>query len=124
MALRQFGELEAVIMDRLWRYGHPVPVREVVEDLQKDRAIAYTTVLTVMDKLQKKGWLRREKAGRGHVYEPLVSRETYTARLMRSALATSDNQAAAFVHFLSELSDEEARALRAAMQIISPKNDS
>lgn len=73
-----------------------------------------------MDKLQKKGWLRREKAGRGHVYEPLVSRETYTARLMRSALATSENQAAAFVHFLSELSDEEARALQAAMRIVPP----
>jgi predicted transcriptional regulator len=124
MALRQFGELEAVIMDRLWGYGRPVLVREVFEDLQKDRAIAYTTVLTVMDKLLKKGWLRREKAGRGHVYEPVASRETYTARLMRSALATSDNQAAAFVHFLAELSAEETRALRAAMQIVLPEKDS
>lgn len=34
MALRQFGELEAVVMDRLWGYGRPVPVREVVEDLK------------------------------------------------------------------------------------------
>ncbi|GAA4629381.1 BlaI/MecI/CopY family transcriptional regulator [Actinoallomurus vinaceus] len=124
MALRQFGELEAAIMDCLWRYGRPVPVREVVEDLQKDRTIAYTTVLTVMDKLHKKGWLRREKAGRGHLYEPLVSRETYTARLMRSALATSNNQAAAFVHFLSELSTDEAQALQAAMRIVSPEKNS
>ncbi|MEV0403085.1 BlaI/MecI/CopY family transcriptional regulator [Actinoallomurus sp. NPDC050550] len=124
MALRQFGELEAAIMDRLWRYGRPVAVRDVVDDLQKDRTIAYTTVLTVMDKLHKKGWLRREKAGRGHLYEPLVSRETYTARLMRSALATSNNQAAAFVHFLSELSSDEAQALQAAMRIVSPEKDS
>ncbi|WP_433173725.1 BlaI/MecI/CopY family transcriptional regulator [Actinoallomurus sp. CA-150999] len=124
MALRQFGELEAAIMDRLWCYGRPVPVRDVVDDLQKERTIAYTTVLTVMDKLHKKGWLRRERAGRGHLYEPLVSRETYTARLMRSALATSNNQAAAFVHFLSELSTDEAKALQAAMRIVSPEKDS
>ena len=49
--MRQFGELEAVIMNRLWAWGRPALVREMVDDLQKDRQIAYTTVMTVMDNL-------------------------------------------------------------------------
>jgi predicted transcriptional regulator len=51
-----------------------------------------------MDRLYKKGWLRRKLVGTAHVYEPVASRESYTAELMRDALATSGNQAAAFVH--------------------------
>ncbi|HEU5155592.1 MAG TPA: BlaI/MecI/CopY family transcriptional regulator [Streptosporangiaceae bacterium] len=118
MPLRGFGELEAAIMERLWSYRRPTNVREVLEDLRRDREIAYTTVMTVMDNLHRKGWLRRTRVGRAYVYEPVASRETYTARLMREALGTSDNPAAAFVHFLAELSAEEAEALRAALKIV------
>ncbi len=42
--MRQLGELEAVIMDRLWKWGRPALVREVVDDLHRDRPLAYTTV--------------------------------------------------------------------------------
>lgn len=58
--MRRLGELEAVIMDRLWSWARPVTVREVLEDLQRSRTIAYTTVMTVMDNLYKKGILARE----------------------------------------------------------------
>ena len=53
--MRRFGELEAVIMDRLWERGRPALVREMVNDLHEDRALAYTTVMTVMDNLYRKG---------------------------------------------------------------------
>ena len=62
--MRRFGELEAVIMDRLWQRGSPALVRDVVEDLQRDRTVAYTTVMTVMENLHRKGWLRRDRDGR------------------------------------------------------------
>lgn len=118
MAVQRFGDLEAAIMDRLWSYGRAVNVREVLEDMQQDRTIAYTTVMTVMDKLHKKGWLRRRLVSRAYVYEPVSTREGYTAQLMREALTTSDNQAAAFVHFLSGLSPREAEALRIALKVV------
>jgi Penicillinase repressor len=51
--MRQFGELEAVIMDRLWDRGKPALVREVLDDLRKDRPLAYTTVMTVMENLHR-----------------------------------------------------------------------
>jgi len=107
-------------MERIWRLGRPVVVREIYEELKAERTIAYTTVMTVMDKLHHKGWLRREPRGRAYAYEAVASREAYTARLMRDAWATSDNQAAAFVHFLEQLSESEARALRAALEICPP----
>ena len=124
MALSQFGQLEAVVMERLWSYGRAAHVREVLEDLQRDRTIAYTTVMTVMDKLWKKGWLRRTLVGRAYAYEPIVSRENYTARLMREALSSSENQAAAFVQFLSGLSPEQSAALAAALKIVPPESRS
>ncbi|GAA2445552.1 BlaI/MecI/CopY family transcriptional regulator [Actinomadura vinacea] len=122
MAGQRFGELEAAVMDRMWSYGRPANVRQVLEDLQQTRTIAYTTVMTVMDNLHKKGWLRRTRQGRAYIYEPVSSREGYTAKLMREALATSDNQAAALVHFLSDLSPEEAEALRTALKVVPPRN--
>jgi len=118
--VKRFGELEAAVMDRIWRLGRPLAVRDVHEELKAERPLAYTTVMTVMDKLHAKGWLRREPRGRAYVYEAVASREEYTARLMREALSTSDNQAAAFVHFLGQLTEAEAQALRAALEICPP----
>lgn len=115
--MKRFGELESVVMERMWRLARPLAVRDVYESIRADRPIAYTTVMTVMDKLHSKGWLRRESRGRAYLYETVASREDYTARLMREALATSDNQTAAFVHFLGQLSESEARALRTALDI-------
>ena len=75
--MRQFGELEAVIMDRLWEWGRPALVREVLDDLRKDRPLAYTTVMTVMENLHRKGWLRRHgTAGPGVTSRPAPGRRT------------------------------------------------
>src|SRR5690242_3713398 len=90
--MRQFGELEAVIMERLWEWGRPALVREVVDDLARDRSIAYTTVMTVMENLYRKGWLRRQRDGRAWRYEPTGSRSGYTAALMSEALATNPDR--------------------------------
>jgi predicted transcriptional regulator len=62
--MQRFGELEAVIMHRLWQLGRSALVRKMVDDLLEDRALAFTTVMTVMDNLYRKGWLRRERDGR------------------------------------------------------------
>lgn len=119
--VRGLGELESTIMDRLWSYRRPASVRDVVEDLRKDREIAYTTVMTVMDKLHKKGLLWRHPQGRAYLYEVVASKEAYTAELMRDSLATSGNQTATLVHFLERLTPEEAAALEAALKVYPPK---
>ncbi|MFE7188852.1 BlaI/MecI/CopY family transcriptional regulator [Kitasatospora sp. NPDC057541] len=122
--VRQLGELENAIMTRVWRWNRPVTVREVLLDLRSERDIAYTTVMTVLDKLHRKGWLRRERAGRAYRYEPVSSREAYTAALMNDAWATSDNPAAALVHFFGLMSPEQREALRDALRVaaLSPSD--
>src|ERR1700734_743318 len=113
--MRRFGELEAVIMDRLWQWGRPALVREVVDDLHDDRGLAYTTVMTVMDNLYRKGWLRRERDGRAWRYEPTGSRSGYTAALMNDGLATSTDRPPAPTHYRHEMSPHLAALLREAL---------
>ena len=118
--MRGFGELEAKIMDRLWSRGEPATVREILEELRAGRrVIAYTTVMTVMDNLHTKGWLQRERDGRAYRYRPSESREHYVAELMRDALTTSTDHAAALVRFTEQLSEDESVALRAALRKIA-----
>jgi len=114
--MRRFGELEAVIMDRLWERDQPMLVREVVDALHDDRALAYTTVMTVMENLYRKGWLRRERDGRAWRYEPTGSRSSYTSALMNDALATSPDRRTALTHFALQMSPNDAALLREALE--------
>ena len=102
-------------MDRLWAADRPLSVREVYEDLRPARSNAYTTVLTVMVNLHQKGWLRREMRRRAYFYEPLQSREEYSAELMREVLNQSTNRSATLLNFLGRLPASEAAALRKAL---------
>src|SRR6202050_826932 len=106
--MRRFGELEAVIMDRLWDWGRPGLVREMADALRDDRGLAYTTVMTVMENLYRKGWLRRERDGRAWRYEPAGSRSSYTAALMGAALGTSADRRTALAHFALQMSPHDA----------------
>jgi predicted transcriptional regulator len=118
--MRQFGELEAVIMDRLWQWGRPALVREVVDDLRKDRPLAYTTVMTVMENLYRKGWLRRHRDGRAWRYEATSSRSGYTAALMTDALGTSPDRRTALAHFVLQMSPHDAALLQQALDQTRP----
>ena len=102
-------------MDRVWASAEAVTVRTVFEDLATDRKIAYTTVMTVLDKLHRKGWLARTMVDRAYLYRPVHSREAYSADLMREALSDSHNSPGTLVAFLDKLTKTEARQLRAAL---------
>jgi predicted transcriptional regulator len=119
--MRQFGELEAVIMDRLWQRGRPALVREVLDDLREDRPLAYTTVMTVMENLYRKGWLRRHRDGRAWRYEPTGSRSAYTAALMTDALETSTDRRTALAHFVLQMSPHDAALLQQALDQARPE---
>ncbi len=105
-------------MTRVWEWNRPVTVREVLEDLQKERSIAYTTVMTVLDNLHQKGWVRREAEGRAYRYEAVSTRAAYSAALMNEAWSASDNPAAALVAFFGMMSPEQRHALRDAVRMV------
>ncbi|MFE3603210.1 BlaI/MecI/CopY family transcriptional regulator [Streptomyces sp. NPDC059096] len=115
---RQLGDLEDAVMTRVWQWNRPVTVREVLEDLQRERSIAYTTVMTVMDNLHQKGWVRREVDGRAYRYTAVSTRAAYAAALMNEAWSKSDNPAAALVAFFGMMSAEQRQALEDAVRMV------
>jgi predicted transcriptional regulator len=119
--MRGLGELEAAVMDRLWSRAVPSTVREVHADLRRERRIAYTTVMTVMDKLFKKGVLRRDLDGRAYRYTPVLDQTDYSADLMRQALDASGDHTAAFLRFLERMTPQESAALAEAYRRITGK---
>jgi predicted transcriptional regulator len=112
---RPFGELEAAVMDVLWDAGRPLLVREVLDVMHPRRPLAYTTVMTVLDNLYRKAWLRRSRDGRAWRYEPVLGRQAYTAQLMRDALAVSEDRSGVLAHFLAQIDPEDAAALAALL---------
>ncbi|MBM7509529.1 putative transcriptional regulator [Nocardioides salarius] len=113
--MRQLGQLEAAVMQRLWSSDSPVSVRQVLEDLSAERALAYTTVMTVLDNLHSKGMVRREKQGRAYLYSPCSTREEHTAALLEQVLADTDDRRSTLVHFVGKMSKDEVDELRAAL---------
>ncbi|KUF15622.1 hypothetical protein AT728_26410 [Streptomyces silvensis] len=105
-------------MTRVWKWNRPVTVREVLEDLQQERSIAYTTVMTVLDNLHQKGWVRREAEGRAYRYEAVSTRAAYAAALMNEAWSQSDNPAAALVAFFGMMSPQQRQALSDAVRMV------
>ena len=68
------GKLEREVLDGIWRRGE-TSVREMHREFE-DR-LAYTTLMTTLDRLYKKGLLVREKEGRAYLYSPRVTREEF-----------------------------------------------
>jgi len=75
-------ELELCLMKIVWQKGR-ASVQDVRDALPKGRSLAYTTVLTMMRILERKGFLRHEKQDRSYVYEPVVQRLQATRSMVR-----------------------------------------
>lgn len=123
--VRGFGELEAVIMDRVWDRdpGTSTTVREVFDQLTSERDIAYTTVMSTMDNLHNKGWLARERDGKAYRYWATLSREEHSARLMREALDGGGRSELVLSHFVDQIGPEESARLRDALRRLSKRTD-
>jgi predicted transcriptional regulator len=113
--VRGFGDLESVIMHLVWDHDRPVTVRELFDELARERAIAYTTVMSTMDNLHRKGWLDRAKEGKAYRYTATDSREEYSARLMQEALAGGGDAETVLSHFVAHMDGAESEALRAVI---------
>ncbi|WP_456464422.1 BlaI/MecI/CopY family transcriptional regulator [Persephonella sp.] len=110
-----FGDLEEKVMEFLWEKGSG-SVREVRQYLGENK-FAHTTVMTVMDRLYKKGILKRDKEGKGYRYYPVISREQFEAevakKVVKDMLKSSPSTAvAAFEGLIEELPEEEIDRIR------------
>ncbi|MDT7744522.1 MAG: hypothetical protein QOE59_3600 [Actinomycetota bacterium] len=108
------GELERAVMAQLWSADGPLTVRDVHDHLERE--LAYTTVMTVLGRLAKKGLVRQERDGKAYRYAAASSREQMAAELMIDALGdVGEDRTAALVAFVDRVGPEEAAALRRAL---------
>ncbi len=101
-------------MQVVWAAPGPLTARQVAEALAA-RGLAYTTWLTVLGRLERKGLLARSRDARAHTYAPVGSRADLVAGLMQQALGQADDREAALQRFARSVSPDEALALRRAL---------
>ena len=80
--LDDLGQLQRAAIEVVWELGE-ASVHQVRKRLARKKKLAYTTILTAMQKLEKAGWLRHRNQGKSYVYLPTRSREEAGARSVR-----------------------------------------
>jgi predicted transcriptional regulator len=116
--MTRLGDLERAVMDHLWSVTEPQTVRQVHEALSVRRDLAYTTVMTVLQRLAKKNLVSQIRDDRAHRYAPVHGRDELVAGLMVDALSQAEDSGgrqAALVHFVERFGADEAAALRHAL---------
>ena len=125
--MTHLGELERAVMEHLWAHGSaggcPLTVREVHKTVGAQRDLAYTTVMTVLDRLAKKQLVTQERDGRAYRYSAVGTREELTALTMRETLADleASNRKGVMLHFLDAASPQEIDDLKAALAQIEER---
>jgi predicted transcriptional regulator len=105
----RLGELEQRVIAVLWAAGDELTVRDVATHFPDH---AYTTVMTVLDRLERKGMVTRRLVGRAHRYVATGTREQYAAALMREALDSTPHRSGVLVHFAESATEEEIELLK------------
>jgi predicted transcriptional regulator len=116
-----FGALELRVMEALWRRGGEVAVRDIQPDFP---GAAYTTLMTTLDRLHRKGMLERRKDGRAFVYTPLSSRQDLESGLVTRALTPLLQGSAAhpiLSFFVEEVSRQDEKLLDELERLVREK---
>ncbi|PID50726.1 MAG: CopY family transcriptional regulator [Propionibacteriales bacterium] len=111
--MKDLGELEFRVMQALWAGDVAMTVRDVYEELQAERKLAYTTVMTVLDRLAKKSMVNRVLNGRAWYYRPSLSLASLVGRQMYATLRDAGpDSKGALKEFVFRLSPEELEMLK------------
>ena len=102
--------LELRCLTALWHLGE-ANVQAVREFLAPQKPLAYTTVMTVMDRLWRKGLLQRRRIGRAYLYEPRITREEHAAQLVRKVLAGVKDRRSVLLGFVRSVDDVDLAEL-------------
>ncbi len=86
MGAVRLSKAETRVLEQFWKMG-TCSVREILESLPEDERVAYTTVQTLVYRLEEKGALRKvKKIGNAQLFEPAVNQSQYRSRLVRDLL--------------------------------------
>jgi predicted transcriptional regulator len=112
-----------MLMDLLWSTDRPLTANELRDALldpasSGTKPLATTTVLTVLSRLENKGFVWRDRGSRPHGYSAVSSRAEHTAELMHEVLGTTSDRTATLARFIGNVSPQEAQTLRALLESI------
>ena len=114
-SLGDLGQLQRSVIEVVWELGE-ASVHQVRERLGRKKKLAYTTILTAMQKLEKADWLRHRSEGKVYIYTPVKTREEAGAGSVRKFVERifDGDAVSMFQHLMrdSKLSDEELIELR------------
>src|SRR4051812_19805811 len=118
-----FGHLEREVMDVIWRAGDPVNVHAVQQQLP--RPAAYTTVMTTLDRLFKKGFASRVRKGRAFLYSAAYTREqveaAVAAGLLTGFLGENDRARPVLSYLVDAVAQQDAALLDELEQLVRRK---
>jgi predicted transcriptional regulator len=118
----QLGPLEERLLDALWQRGHAT-VRDLIDDACQD--LAYTTVMTTLDRLFKKNLLSRETEGRAFRYAPRFTREELhrevAGEAFRQLLDASPASSLPLSYLVEILTERDAQLLDDLRQVVEAK---
>jgi BlaI family transcriptional regulator, penicillinase repressor len=113
--LHGLGSLQSEVMELIWGRGEAT-VAQLFETIGRRRPITYTTILSAVQKLERKGWLKHRAEGRAYVYYPVRDRLQVGSRtlrdLLRSAFGGDPRLLLASLLDDTKLSDAELKELR------------
>lgn len=112
-------------MDLLWSTDRPLTANELRDALLDPGAsgtkpLATTTVLTVLSRLEAKGFVTRNRDSRPHGYSAVSSKAQHTAELMHEILGSTSDRTATLARFIGNVSPQEAQTLRALLASPGP----
>jgi predicted transcriptional regulator len=102
--------LEDEVLAVLWTSGRPMTPAEV--QLEFDDRLAYTTVMSTLTRMYRKGLVSRETLGKGYVYTPTVDEASHTAQAMTDLLSRRRDRAGVLARFVSSLKPEDEELLQ------------
>ena len=115
-------ELELEILKILWRDG-PAPVRDVREALVPYKDLAYTSVMTIMNIMTRKGYLRRSKQDGRYIYSAKTAEQTVTRQMLSDLVnRVFDGSAVAVMLNLLAVHDVDARELEHLCRLVNRKS--
>lgn len=111
--MAHLGDLERAVMDVIWDADESLTAYDVKDALEADgRELAATTLLTVLSRLDKKGFVASDRTARPHRYHALGTREAHMAELMHEVLGETEDRGAVLARFIGGVSPEDQAVLR------------
>lgn len=123
--MKKLPDAELELMMIIWEFGKPVSRMEIEEKMDDDRTVVASTVLSLLSRLEERGFVKREKRGKINYYSPVVEKEPYLKETGRSVLKRMfGNSLSNFVTALysgEEVSEADVEELEALVKRFEKK---